>query len=618
MNKINNVTFTDFKFFNGDFSLDLLRNNVLIYGENGSGKSSIYWGLHCFLNSSTKPTNQVKKYFDNSNTENIVNIYSDGSNSKIKVVFENGKGNESSYTISYNTQNTNVTAMKEALISSDFLTYKIIFQIYNFRNSESIDLFPLWESDLLETISFDINLNKVDGTSGNNNAKDWWDYIKDGITPRPRMHDLQYRLFKNAEEGFNTSLRKYINSILENTNKFLEKFNQNFSVSIEYTSCIYDGFEKNSTTKRTHIMERPEIILKVKHNSPRINAGKEMLHKPHTFLNEAKLATIALSMRFAMLKERLNTVNGTKILVIDDLLLSLDMSNRELVLRILFNEFSDFQIIMLTHDKLFYEFTKHNIKRFSGENWLFWEMYEKVENGIPKPYKRDSKSYLENAEYYFNKNEYDIAGNFLRKEAENFLKKLLPKRMQYTKDYSLCDLNGLITNSTVFATSNNMDTKLFNELDSYRKFVLNPTSHDSYDVPKYKSEIGNCISTLKSLNEIKVEPIFSRGEDITFSLKTSSGDGYKFDIFIEDDLKQIRERGKDIFISKGNINYHIYKNGVLQEDEKTKTKLRHSNENLKSFYDKNYEKSDKTQSPDFWKGIMVVSNGLKLESLKTI
>lgn len=618
MNKINNVTFTDFKFFNGDFSLDLLRKNVLIYGENGSGKSSIYWGLHCFLNSSAKTTQQVKKYFDNSNTENIVNIYSDGSNSKIKVVFENGKGNESSYTISYNTQNTNVTAMKEALISSDFLTYKIIFQIYNFRNSESIDLFPLWESDFLETISFDINLNKVDGTSGNNNAKDWWDYIKDGITPRPRMHDLQYQLFKNAEEGFNTSLRKYINSILENTNKFLEKFNQNFSVSIEYTPCIYDGFEKNSTTKRTHIMERPEIILKVKHNSPHINAGKEILHKPHTFLNEAKLATIALSMRFAMLKERLNTVNGTKILVIDDLLLSLDMSNRELVLRILFNEFSDFQIIMLTHDKLFYEFTKHNIKRFSGENWLFWEMYEKIENGIPKPYKRDSKSYLENAEYYFNKNEYDIAGNFLRKEAENFLKKLLPKRMQYTKDYSLCDLNGLITNSTVFATSNNIDTKLFNELDSYRKFVLNPTSHDSYDVPKYKSEIEDCISTLKSLNEIKVEPIFSRGEHITFSLKTSSGDDYKFDIFIEDDLKQIRERGKDIFISKGNINYQIYKNGVLQEDEKTKTKLRHSNENLKSFYDKNYEKSDKTQSPDFWKGIMVISNGLKLESLKTI
>lgn len=618
MNKINNVTFTDFKFFNGDFSLDLLRKNVLIYGENGSGKSSIYWGLHCFLNSSAKTTQQVKKYFDNSNTENIVNIYSDGSNSKIKVVFENGKGNESSYTISYNTQNTNVTAMKEALISSDFLTYKIIFQIYNFRNSESIDLFPLWESDLLETISFDINLNKVDGTSGNNNAKDWWDYIKDGITPRPRMHDLQYRLFKNAEEGFNTSLRKYINSILENTNKFLEKFNQNFSVSIEYTPCIYDGFEKNSTTKRTHIMERPEIILKVKHNSPRINAGKEILHKPHTFLNEAKLATIALSMRFAMLKERLNTVNGTKILVIDDLLLSLDMSNRELVLRILFNEFSDFQIIMLTHDKLFYEFTKHNIKRFSGENWLFWEMYEKVENGIPKPYKRDSKSYLENAEYYFNKNEYDIAGNFLRKEAENFLKKLLPKRMQYTKDYSLCDLNGLITNSIVFATSNIIDTKLFNELDSYRKFVLNPTSHDSYDVPKYKSEIENCISTLKFLNEIKIEPIFSRGECITFSLKTPAGDDYKFDVFIEDDLKQIRERGKDIFISKGNINYHIYKNGVLQEDEKTKTKLRHSNENLKSFYEKNYEKSDKTQSPDFWKGIMVVSNGLKLESLKTI
>jgi len=52
MKKINQITFNNFKAFFGKEKLSLEGKNLLLYGENGSGKSSIYWGLYTFLQSS--------------------------------------------------------------------------------------------------------------------------------------------------------------------------------------------------------------------------------------------------------------------------------------------------------------------------------------------------------------------------------------------------------------------------------------------------------------------------------------------------------------------------------------------------------------------------------------
>ncbi|RTZ49518.1 hypothetical protein EJ377_02990 [Chryseobacterium arthrosphaerae] len=49
MHKIKEITLSNFKFFHGEKTIDIDRKNVLIYGENGSGKSSIYWALYTFF-----------------------------------------------------------------------------------------------------------------------------------------------------------------------------------------------------------------------------------------------------------------------------------------------------------------------------------------------------------------------------------------------------------------------------------------------------------------------------------------------------------------------------------------------------------------------------------------
>ena len=45
-----------------DFKLD--GRNLLAYGANGSGKSSLYWTLYTFLQSAQKQPTDVAKYFD--------------------------------------------------------------------------------------------------------------------------------------------------------------------------------------------------------------------------------------------------------------------------------------------------------------------------------------------------------------------------------------------------------------------------------------------------------------------------------------------------------------------------------------------------------------------------
>lgn len=44
--RINKISIENFKFFLEPFVLEPKGKNVLMYGENGSGKSSIYWAAY--------------------------------------------------------------------------------------------------------------------------------------------------------------------------------------------------------------------------------------------------------------------------------------------------------------------------------------------------------------------------------------------------------------------------------------------------------------------------------------------------------------------------------------------------------------------------------------------
>lgn len=60
--KLQKIELENFKFFKNPFEFPLDGKNILLYGENGSGKSSIIWGLYTLMESHKKAVADVQKY----------------------------------------------------------------------------------------------------------------------------------------------------------------------------------------------------------------------------------------------------------------------------------------------------------------------------------------------------------------------------------------------------------------------------------------------------------------------------------------------------------------------------------------------------------------------------
>ena len=74
--KLQKIELENFKFFKEPFEFPLDGKNILLYGENGSGKSSIVWGLYTLMESHKKAVADVQKYFDPNNDQHLRNRYS--------------------------------------------------------------------------------------------------------------------------------------------------------------------------------------------------------------------------------------------------------------------------------------------------------------------------------------------------------------------------------------------------------------------------------------------------------------------------------------------------------------------------------------------------------------
>ena len=161
------------------------------------------------------------------------------------------------------------------------------------------------------------------------------------------------------------------------------------------------------------------------------------LHRVQSFLNEAQLTRIAIAIRIGALRSR---VQGTdfKILVLDDMLNSLDMSNRVDVMRIILNKdnnpnlsyFDDFQKIILTHDKGFFDLIRRHT---DDEEWVYYK-FTKDETTNEVPRVKKDLTHIQKAQKYFDEDEFENCGNELRQEAEAIFSSYLDPEMKKIKN----------------------------------------------------------------------------------------------------------------------------------------------------------------------------------------
>lgn len=560
MKKIKEIKIQNFKAFQQEQVFPINGKHVLVYGNNGSGKSSLFWALYTLLQSSIKEDDGVQKYFkkyvaSNKGThQTLKNVFMDeNEDSFIKLTaIDTETQHEETFTISHDVINTNDdanTLIQELNIASDFINYKLLHNFYRASHKQEVNLWPVFERDIFPFL-----------TEGTQNWLD--DIIKKPTLDIPRTpygYAVSGSKRTNCEEQLtllNEKIQNLLTEISGHANSFLKahffenkdvvrislNFQQKFSFDLVRRK-LWEDKKQGQRYDELHIKLGVEICDEA------VPEKWRQIVRVQSFLNEAQLTRIAIGVRIGALRTRPLVSARFKILVLDDMLISLDLSNRMDVVRIILNKeekeelkfFDGFQKFILTHDKGFFNLIRRNTDE---EEWVYFN-FNKDEKDSSAPKIKEDKTSLQKAIRNFEENEFDACGNELRKEAEAILTEYLDPDMK--------KLNG------DFETLSSKLEKAFNQLTSQRHQKFTQRFLLDFDLTK--------------LNKIKTDysadGTLTPGEKVTLdSIKTRL-----FDFLIEFNEKKNRKElliteTKDILDRIMNAASHHSENPLHREELK--------------------------------------------------
>ena len=567
--KIKSIDVENFKFFRTHFSLNIDCKNLLLYGENGAGKSSLYWSFYTHFQAYTKTQDQAKKYFLHGHNENLRNRYASAEdNSGISITFENESGSALVITDSLYNYYCNDSLMRAfmrlTMMSSDFMNYKFLSSLFDFCNSEDNEVFNLFEKEVLPFIDLDAEFIPIfdEGIAPSLNSGAWWAYLKTTYLKLPRnkknhnfnQQTVEYKQFIKLVKQFNELMKDALVIIEGVANSMLENaFNVDARIKLDYRDATFNC--PKSKRSRDGQLHAPSILIHAKMDDQNIQ-DKSIITHPKSFFNEAKITCMALALRLSILERRPGSSQSASVLFIDDLLISLDMSFRKHVIRILFDNYvGRYQIILFTHDRAFFHLVWSEIEqRKATKEWRKCELYATYANDYPESHLIISPTYIEQAKIYLKTFHLAACANTLRRLCEQQMKRILPMNLQLQinerePEKVAVDLNGLITNYKRFIEQCQM-IDVAPSLQNDRRLILNPFSHDDIETPFYRQELENLIMELERLSSIEKITIIGNQQirQPDYQIKVSNGDYVHYATigFVESFIKLVYE-GKTYF-----------------------------------------------------------------------
>ena len=465
--RITEIEIKNFKAFYGTYRIDLRKSgkNLLIYGENGSGKSSLYFALKLFLESGEDPSHRF---------ENNQNIFTEDTGYIKLGLRANEWSRLETYEWSESVKETEDELIIEASRAKGFLDYKDLLKThYVHHENNTVNVFDLLVKTLLA--------NTVNPLTNRILTDDWTDIQP----PYPRRNATgQIADLEKQIADFNNELKNRLAEIQSKASEILKKFEHNVDIKFDLPRVKY-----NHEIKK---LDNQEILL-------RVELFDRDIPEHHRFLNEARLSAIAIAIYFSSIL--MQPESDLKILALDDVLIGLDMSNRLPVLDILEEYFSEHQIFLTTYDKAWYEIVK---QRTSDAEWEYAEFYSKQTDEFEIPIHVQDRPYLEKAKAYFDANDYKAYVIYLRTAFEAAIKKFCEKedlQVRYRenpKELQSNDFWGPIKTGTSKDGTPFLDQNLINEIELYRSIILNPLSH-ARTVTVVKKEVSEAMKAVETL-----------------------------------------------------------------------------------------------------------------------
>jgi recombinational DNA repair ATPase RecF len=492
--RIDTLSLQNFRGFPGigNPAIKLGGNNLLVYGENGSGKSSIFYALDQFFSISL-PNPQARR---NQLVEQT-NIYSGDGPDKTKVTIQFVGGapiawTEVSHPVDLAAANASVTA---GAYRKAMLDYRALLDVnYKFAGRR-INLFEAFVNVLLRDMAVPFRGSETEL------FRIW----RDVLTSFPERH-VQWR--RDTIDERLTAVNAAVDAILpllkDEANRLLKALNWG---DIEISEFQFSHLTCNwGASRRKRVIGGQDVAFTLKQRG-------EDIENPHQMLNEARQSALALALYLAGRSILSTTMqpDAPKLMVLDDVLIGLDQSNRLPVLDLLKAEFqADWQIVLLTHDRVWFEMARAHLVE---ADWTGLEMFEGLDavgntHPVPRPLNNFDPvaGNIATARSFLNDNHEKAAAVHARMAFEQVLKKFCERKAvpvafkaeaRHLTTENL--LSALKTWLSAHAVANIALQPRITNVEAARRVVLNAFSH-STPVTLVKAEIESAIAAVEQLH----------------------------------------------------------------------------------------------------------------------
>ena len=325
-------------------------------------------------------------------------------------------------------------------------------------------------------------------------------------------------------------------------------------------------------SRRKELLQ-PVITLKIEEKQS--DGSYKDVKKPQTYFNEAKLTAIALSIRFALL-DTVSSENG-RFLALDDMLISLDMSNRmKVIYYLLNNTLKAYKLYVFTHDRLFYHTFKRIIEtQYDNSKWVFGGVYlNDLRDPMSPEFNPDTKTKIDDIHEAYSRHDYFRCGTLLRQLCERCLKELLPDSIRTKTDPQTRlsiekNLDEQVLSLEDFCIHEDIDFTPFKNLKSYKDLFLNSTAHNDITSPFYRNEIKACMKALEGLGKINRSKEIKCHRDLSFRILASDAKEHIIGLRLREKLLLLEfDSTKQIsYYSKCEIRKDISEDGEIEVNE---------------------------------------------------
>jgi hypothetical protein len=473
--------------------------SLVLYGENGSGKSSVGKAVRDLLD--LRPAASVfddfkYRYQDPPHVDRGVTLVFDDSS-------------EASLIWTPAARDVSHKHFRDMARARGWLDYRAVWRASEVQYGDSVEIFR----PLVQEI-----LTGCQRGASNETFGQAWDRILELAAKNPRQTSrerLILRQLKDAIKQFNESLQGFLPELQQHANSLLAEF-----VPWTKMELVWGTASRYDSSRRRNKFSSGSIRLKMRYRDG------DPLTSPSEVLNEARLTAIGLCLYLAGMSRSIppRRSDGTsypRLLVLDDVLLSLDMTHRLPLLRVLREHFTDWQVLLLTHDRAWYEIARQQL-----DGWSHHELFTVRAGDYEQPILREDQDHLYWALQFLQQGHVKAAAVHVRTKFEEVLKIAcvgLGVKVPFALNPRTVTANDLWSSLLAHDIAHLPSPKVFTKdgvtymlrarprsgrvisVDLQRRvahalsWVLNPLSH-SETVERYRAEIEDAIFAVDDLD----------------------------------------------------------------------------------------------------------------------